>query len=134
MTGDGNRIHHVTFCVEPENLDAARNMWTELGYEFVEHTRAERGMAVLIDMNRGVEIIAPIGPAATELRAFLDERGEGVYSVVFRTADLDESLRVARQHRGELVFRHQAGSGYRYELARLKPIFGMPITFLDTDL
>ena len=134
MTEDVNKIHHVTFCVEPENLDAAKRMWTELGYEFVDHTRPERGMAVLIDMKRGVEIISPIGPAAAELREFLDKRGEGVFAVVVQTADIDRSLQVAGRHDAELVFRHQAGSGYRYELARITPVFGMPITFLDTDL
>ncbi|HKX79929.1 MAG TPA: VOC family protein [Novosphingobium sp.] len=133
MSADVNRVHHVTFCVEPSNLDAARQLWTDLGYEFVDHTMPERGMAVLIDMKRGVEVISPIGPQAGELREFLDKRGEGVFAVVVQTADIDRSLQVTDRHDADLVFRHQAGSGYRYELARITPVYGMPITFLDTD-
>ena len=64
--------------VVESTTEPAKRLWTELGYEFMEHANPERGLLVLMDMKRGIEIISPAGSAATELRAFLERRGEGV--------------------------------------------------------
>jgi len=81
------RLHHVVFCVEPDNQDAAADVWRTLGLEFVEILLDDVSLRVLLDWTRGIEIISPTTSDATvcAARAFLNEQGEGIYSVVVRT-------------------------------------------------
>jgi hypothetical protein len=51
------RLHHVVFCVEPDNQDAAADVWRTLGFEFVEILLADVLLRVLLDWTRGIEII-----------------------------------------------------------------------------
>jgi hypothetical protein len=80
-------LHHVVFCVEPDNQDAAADVWRTLGFEFVEILLDDVSLRVLLDWTRGIEIVSPTTSDATvcAARAFLNEQGEGVYSVVVRT-------------------------------------------------
>jgi hypothetical protein len=68
-------LHHVVFCVEPDNQDAAADVWRTLGLEFVEILLADVSLRVLLDWTRGVEIISPTTSDATvcAARAFLNE-------------------------------------------------------------
>ena len=41
-----NRVHHVTWCLEPENMDAAKEMWEQrLGVELIDFVLEADGPA-----------------------------------------------------------------------------------------
>jgi methylmalonyl-CoA/ethylmalonyl-CoA epimerase len=130
-------LHHVVFCVEPDNQDAAADVWRTLGFEFIEIVLDDVSLRVLLDWARGIEIVSPTTSDATvcAARAFLDEQGEGVYSVVVRTEALAASTESMRSLDVELTY-HQSrgGDDYKLQEAQFAPVFGMPITLLETDL
>ena len=131
------RLHHVVFCVEPDNQDAAADVWRTLGFEFVEILLADVLLRVLLDWTRGIEIISPTTSDATvcAARAFLNDQGEGVYSVVVRTEAINAAIDSAR-HRGATLTYQQSrdGDGFTLREATFAPVFGMAITLLETDL
>ena len=131
-------LHHVVFCVERSHQDDAASFWRDLGFELVEIDLADVGLRVLLDWSRGVEIISPSDVNAAEgarVQQFLDERGEGVYSVVVLTNDIDGPLSVAARYRATPQLRQdRSGDGFALEEAMLSPVHGMPITFIATDL
>lgn len=130
-------LHHVVFCVEPDNQDAAAGVWRTLGFEFVEILLADVLLRVLLDWTRGIEIISPTTSDATACaaRAFLNEQGEGVYSVVVRTEAIDAATESMRSRGAELTYHQSRGDdGYSLREAQFAPVFGMPITLLETDL
>jgi len=130
-------LHHVVFCVEPDNQDAAAEVWRALGFEFVEILLDDVSLRVLLDWTRGIEIVSPTTSDATmcAARSFLDQHGEGVYSVVVRTEAIGNATERLRNRGAELTY-HQSRSGdiYSLEEAQFAPVFGMPITLLETDL
>jgi hypothetical protein len=67
----------------------------------------ERGLHVLLAWHAGIEIISPTpagGEGAAAVRAILEERGEGVYSVVYNVASIDDSRRRLESQGALLVF------------------------------
>ena len=130
-------LHHVVFCVEPDNQDAAADIWRTLGFEFAEILLEDVSLRVLLDWTRGIEIVSPTTSDATmcAARSFLDQHGEGVYSVVVRTEAIGNATERLRNRGAELTY-HQSRSGdiYSLEEAQFAPVFGMPITLLETDL
>ncbi len=130
-------LHHVVFCVEPDNQDAAADVWRTLGFVFDEILLDDVSLRVLLDWARGVEIISPTTNDATvrAARSFLNEQGEGVYSVVLRTEAIGAVSESMRSRGAELTYRQsRSGDGYTFEEAQFAPVFGMPITLLETDL
>jgi len=130
-------LHHVVFCVEPDNQDAAADVWRALGFEFVEILLDDVSLRVLLDWTRGIEIVSPTtsDPTVCAARSFLDEKGEGVYSVVVRTEAMDSGTESMRSSGAELDYRQsRSGDSYTLEEAQFAPLFGMPITLLETDL
>jgi methylmalonyl-CoA/ethylmalonyl-CoA epimerase len=130
-------LHHVVFCVEPENHDAAADVWRTLGFEFVEILLDDVSLRVLLDWTRGIEVVSPTTSDATvsAARSFLNEHGEGVYSVVVRTEAISAATEGLRSVGAELAYRQsRSGDGYTLEEAQFAPVFGMPITLLDTNL
>ena len=130
-------LHHVVFCVEPQHHNAAADVWRALGFEFVEIMLDDVALRVLLDWSRGIEIISPTTEDATACgaRAFLDEHGEGVYSVVVRTTSISMAIDRTRRHGADVAYQqNRSGDGYTLEEAMLTPVFGMPITLLETDL
>jgi methylmalonyl-CoA/ethylmalonyl-CoA epimerase len=87
-------LHHVVFCVEPDHQDAAADLWRTLGFEFAEFLLDDVSLRVLLDWTRGIEIIAPTSDDASECagRSFLDQHGEGVYSVVVRVEVMSAAI------------------------------------------
>ena len=125
------------FCVEPENQDAAADVWRNLGFEFVEILLDDVSLRVLLDWTRGIEIVSPTTSDATlcEARSFLNEQGEGVYTVVVRTEAISAATESMRRGSAELTYlQSRSGDGYTIEEAQFAPVFGMPITLLETDL
>jgi methylmalonyl-CoA/ethylmalonyl-CoA epimerase len=130
-------LHHVVFCVEPDNQDAAADVWRALGFVFVEILLDDVSLRVLLDWARGIEIVSPTTDDATvcAVRSFLNERGEGVYSVVVRTEAIEAAAESLRNSGAELDYRQsRSGDGYTLEEAQFAPVLGMPITLLETDL
>ncbi len=86
------RVHHVCWCFEPENVDAVKAFWKErFETKLFDFVQPELGLRVLINWEAGVEIIAPLGQGGTagpQVRAHLDARGEGVYTVAVEVDDL----------------------------------------------
>ena len=130
-------LHHVVFCVEPDNQDAAADIWRALGFEFVEILLDDVSLRVLLDWTRGIEIVSPTtsDAAVCAARSFLNEQGEGVYSVVVRTDAISAASESMRSGGVELAYRQsRSEESYTLEEAQFAPVFGMPITLLETDL
>ncbi len=130
-------LDHVVFCVEPDNQEAAADVWRTLGLEFVEILLADVSLRVLLDWTRGIEIISPTTSDATAraARAFLNDQGEGVYSVVVRTEAINAATESMRSRGATLRYQQsRGGDGYSLQEAQFAPVFGMPITLLETDL
>jgi methylmalonyl-CoA/ethylmalonyl-CoA epimerase len=131
------RLHHVVFCMRRANQDRAADFWRDLGFDFAEVDLPDVGLRVLLDWRGGIEIVAPTdaGPENADVRVFLDSHGEGVYSVVVRTDELEGPLEVAKRYGASVELRqHRTGDGYELDEAMLAPLLGMPVTFLVTDL
>jgi catechol 2,3-dioxygenase-like lactoylglutathione lyase family enzyme len=90
-----DRIHHVVWCVAADSLEAVRHYWERaLGLSMVDIDLPERGLHVLLAWDAGIEIVAPTyahGGGADAVRAVLAEQGEGVYTVVYSVASIEES-------------------------------------------
>lgn len=52
-------------------------------------TRDDVASAMIATGNHAVELMSPVGPGASRLRAALEDGGEGLKSLVFATADID---------------------------------------------
>jgi hypothetical protein len=132
------KLHHVVFVVEPGNQERAADLWRDLGLTFAEIPLAEEGLRVLLDWSAGIEIVSPAEPPGTEtarFRALLDERGEGVCSVVVRTDEVEAPLAVALQHGAEVRYRqHREDGDMVLDEIDLTPVCGMPVTLLATTL
>jgi hypothetical protein len=131
------RVHHVVFCVRPENQERAAGFWRDLGLVFQEITLAEEGLRVLLDWSAGIEIVSPTPVAGTETARFwefLGRHGEGVCSVVVKGPNVEGPILVAKQHGASVRYRqHREDGGYFLDEADLTPIFGMPVTLLATN-
>jgi hypothetical protein len=132
------RLHHVVFCVRPENQERAADFWRGLGMTFSEVPLADEGIRVLLDWSAGIELVSPSEPEGTETArfwAFLNERGEGPYSVVVRTGDLQGPLVSAEKHGASVCYQqHRETGDVVVDEAELTPIFGMAVTLLNTNL
>jgi hypothetical protein len=134
-----NRVSHVVYCLQPENLEpAAAFLHEALGAIFEDSSRPELGLRIKIALESGLELIAPapdLGPVPDRFLRHLAERGEGVYDVVYGVRDLDDTVdRAARfgvsvTHRGS--FAHLPpwqGRMAVLDEAHLEPVHGMHIT------
>jgi methylmalonyl-CoA/ethylmalonyl-CoA epimerase len=132
------KLHHVVYCVRPENQDQAADLWRDIGMTFVQVPLVDEGIRVLLDWSAGIEIVAPTLPEGSEtarFRAFLDEHGEGVYSVVVRTADVDGPIELLAPHGASVRYRQHRDNGELIvDEADLTPVLGMSITLLATNL
>lgn len=108
QSGEIDRVHHVVWCVHGGNLERARTYWERaLGLSMIDIALPERGLHVLLAWHAGIEIIAPTvagGEGAAAVQAFLDDRGEGVYSVVYNVASIEHSRRRLESEGATLVF------------------------------
>jgi 4-hydroxyphenylpyruvate dioxygenase-like putative hemolysin len=137
MTDTVPSVHHVVFCVQREHQDEAVDFWRALGFEFAEIDLPAEGLRVLLDWDRGIEVIAPTAAGGSEsahVEQFLDQHGEGVYSVVVRTADVAGPIAVAATYGAEVEYQqHREAPGFTLDEARLAPLHGMAVTLLATD-
>ncbi len=138
MTPPRPHVHHVVLCVHRATQDEAASYYRDLGFEFAQFELDDVGLRVLLDWDGGMEIISPTddaGPEAEHARQFLEERGEGVYSVVVRSADVEGPRSLAARSGARPEFeQHREGEGYWLDEVRLSPVHGVSVTLLATDL
>jgi hypothetical protein len=108
-TRDGRGVHHVVWCVKPESWSSVRAFWEEtIGVPLDELDLPDLGLKVLVSWHGGVEVMTPAyetGMMAAAARRFLDERGEGVYAVVYDVPDIDGVVSSFTARGGHLLFR-----------------------------
>jgi len=101
MDQNVNRIDHVTWAAFPENQDDYVTKLSALGNTSFDGPieLREHGLRVWLSWESGLEVMSPVDPDASfaaAVWAFLHQRGEGVFAVVFGVPDLDEATARAR--------------------------------------
>lgn len=131
-------MHHVVFAVAAERVDRATSFLEALGFGFQRHVLDDVGLQVMLDWDRGVELVTPLDPADAKpgsVAEFLAKRGDGVYSVVMRVASADAAAELARRHGATIEFRQdRSGDGLELVEVQLASLMGMPLTLLSTNL
>jgi 4-hydroxyphenylpyruvate dioxygenase-like putative hemolysin len=135
---DSSRLHHVVFAVARERQDVVGQLFTELGFSFNEVDLEELGVRVLLDWNRGVELISPkagsTAAVAVSVSEFLLAHGDGVYTVVVQVPGASDAEDIAKRYGSIARFRQGfSGDGNYLEEIDLS-VFGLPLTFLSTNL
>lgn len=138
MTDSPSRLHHVVFAVGRDRHDEVGRLFTELGFSFNEVTLDELGLRVLLDWERGIELISPDPASTAEVAAsvndFLSSRGDGVYTVVVQVPGASAAEDIAKRYGSITRFRQGfSGDGNYLEEIDLS-VCGLPLTFLATNL
>jgi hypothetical protein len=134
-----NRVSHVVYCLRPENLDRVVEFFTDaLGASFEDSSRPELGLRIKIALESGIELIAPapeLGPTPQRFTDHLEQRGEGVYDVVYGVRDLDSAAAEAARfgigvtHRGSFADVPPWQGRFKvFDEAHLEPIHGINLT------
>ena len=96
-----NRVDHVVWLVQPQNLEAYVEKFSKLFRTQFDgpQLRPAFGVKFWVSWEAGLEILAPWGDndSAKMWTQRLKDRGEGVFSVVFGVRDLEEASEHARQ-------------------------------------
>jgi len=132
-------LHHVVFCVERSHRMLPRTCGTSLASS---SSRSICPTSVCGSCSTGArhrdhspsDVTAP--PKGARVQQFLDDRGEGAYSVVVLTSDIDGPVSVGRSLRSNTAAcdRTDSGDGFPARRSDAGPVHGMPITFIATDL
>lgn len=131
-------LHHVVFAVSPDRHEAVAQMFTDLGFLLQPAELTELGVRVSLDWDRGVELISP-APGATaavaaSVQAFLDNKGDGIYTVVLQVPGASDAEAVAERYGSTIRFRQRLeGDGTHLEEIDLS-VLGLPLTLLDTNI
>jgi len=138
MNDSSSRLHHVVFAVARERHEAVAQLFTELGFSFDDINLDELGLRVLLDWNRGIELISPnpgsTATVAASVTEFLASHGDGVFTVVVQVPGASEAENVAQRYGSTTRFRQGfEGEGNYLEEIDLS-VFGLPLTFLSTNL
>jgi 4-hydroxyphenylpyruvate dioxygenase-like putative hemolysin len=130
-------MHHVVYAVAPERLEAATAFFSDLGFSFAILELADVGLRVTLDWAGGVELVTPLDTESGRTSAvaeFLATRGDGVYSVALRVADITTAEEVAARYGAVTRFRqHREGDGFQLDESEMT-VLGLPITLLASDL
>jgi len=133
-----SRLHHVVFAVALERHEAMAAMFTDLGFALQPAELIELGLRIALDWDRGIELISPIpgsaAPVAASVNAFLDAKGDGVYTVVLQVPDAAAAESVTERYGASIRFRQKLeGDGTHLEEIDLT-VLGLPLTLLDTNI
>lgn len=132
------RLHHVVFAVAPERHETVAQMFNDLGFTLQPAELTELGVSVSLDWDRGVELISPIpgstAAVAASVQTFLDDKGDGIYTVVLQVPDASDAESVAERYGAAIRFRQKlAGDGTHLEEIDLS-VLDLPLTLLDTNV
>lgn len=138
MTQERSRLHHVVFAVARERQATVAQMFTELGFRFDGTDLTELGVSVHLDWDGGLELISPIPGSTAEVASsvtdFLDRNGEGVYTVVLRVPEASAAESLTERYGSRTRFRQSfSGEGSYLDEVELS-VFGLPLTFLSTNV
>jgi 4-hydroxyphenylpyruvate dioxygenase-like putative hemolysin len=138
MNDSPSRLHHVVFAVARERHETVGQLFTELGFSFDQADLDELGLRVLLDWNRGIELISPNpdsdAAVAATVTEFLAAHGDGIYTVVVQVPEAAEAEDIAKRYGSTTRFRQGfEGEGNYLEEIDLS-VFGLPLTFLSTNL
>jgi hypothetical protein len=138
MTLQGPRLHHVVFAVAMERHDAVAQMFTDLGFTLQPAELSELGLRIHLDWDRGIELISPIAgataPVAASVVEFLDQKGDGIYTVVIQVPGAAAAESVTERYGATIRFRQKLeGDGSHLEEIDLS-VFDLPLTLLDTNV
>jgi methylmalonyl-CoA/ethylmalonyl-CoA epimerase len=138
MNPSSSRLHHVVFAVARERHEAVGQLFSELGFSFDEINLDELGLQVLLDWNRGIELISPspesTATVAVSVTEFLATHGDGVFTVVLQVPGASAAEDIAQRYGSTTRFRQGfEGEGNYLEEIDLS-VFGLPLTFLSTNL
>lgn len=138
MNDSSSRLHHVVFAVSREQHDAVGQLLSELGFSFEKVELDELGIRVLLDWNRGIELISPnpgsTAEVATSVTEFLANHGNGIFTVVLQVPGASEAENIAERYGSTTRFRQGfEGDGNYLDEIDLS-VFGLPLTFLSTNL
>ncbi len=131
-------LHHVVFAVALERHDAVAQMFTELGFTLAPAELTELGLRISLDWDHGIEVISPVpgSPARVSalVSAFLDSKGDGVYTVVIQVPEASAAEAVTDRYGASIRFRQKLeGDGTHLEEIDLS-VYGLPLTLLDTNI
>lgn len=132
------RVHHAVFAVRPQVFEQASQYLERLGFQLVEHTVDDVGLRVRIDWSGGIELVTPteshVGGNGS-VAEFLALHGDGLFTVAVRVPDAEKAS-VDAQGAGsaERYRQHRDGPGFALTEIEMAPLFGLPITFLETNL
>lgn len=138
MNDSSSRLHHVVFAVSREQHDAVGQLLSELGFSFDKVELDELGIRVLLDWNRGIELISPnpgsTAEVATSVTEFLASHGNGIFTVVLQVPGASQAESIAERYGSTTRFRQGfEGDGNYLDEIDLS-VFGLPLTFLSTNL
>lgn len=131
-------LHHVVFAVALERHDQVAQMFTELGFTLAPAELTELGLRISLDWDRGIELISPIpgstAPVSASVSAFLDAKGDGIYTVVVQVPEASAAEAVADRYGATIRFQQKLeGDGTHLEEIDLS-VFDLPLTLLDTNI
>jgi 4-hydroxyphenylpyruvate dioxygenase-like putative hemolysin len=128
-------VHHVVFAVMADQLRETAEFFSELGFRFQTIELDDVGLQVLLDWDRGLELVTPLETDSSgEVAQFLQRNGPGVYSVVIRVGDASAAEQVAQRYGARTQFQqHRGGDGFELDEIEIS-VLGLPLTFLSTDL
>jgi methylmalonyl-CoA/ethylmalonyl-CoA epimerase len=138
MKDSSSRLHHVVFAIARDRHEAVGRLFSELGFSFEDIDLDELGLRVLLDWNRGIELISPdpgsTATVAVSVTEFLATHGDGVYTVVVQVPEASQAEDIAKRYDSTTRFRQGfEGDGNYLEEIDLS-VFGLPLTFLSTNL
>ncbi|WP_374025304.1 hypothetical protein [Mycobacterium sp. HNNTM2301] len=132
------QLHHVVFAIGLERLDRAADYLSALGFRFQAFELEHLGLQVRLDWDRGFELIAPTAAAPTDAGTaadFLARNGDGLFSVIVRTADCAAGEHIAARYGAKSDFRQRhEGEGFELTEVKLEPLFGIPLTLMTTNM
>ena len=127
----------MVFATPQEQLSETAQFFSDLGFRFQTIELEDVGLRVLLDWDRGLELVTPLSSQAdgdNAVAQFLQQNGPGVYSVVIRVGDASTAEQVAQRYGARTRFRqHRGGDGTELDEIEIS-VLGLPLTFLSTDL
>jgi 4-hydroxyphenylpyruvate dioxygenase-like putative hemolysin len=141
MNDPSSRLHHVVFAVARDRHETVGQLFTELGFSFEAIDLDELGLRVLLDWQRGIELISPnpgsTATVAASVAEFLASHGDGVFSVVVQVPGAAQAEDIAKRYGSTTRFRQafedfEASGNYLEEIEL--SVCGLPLTFLSTNL
>lgn len=132
------RLHHVTFAVSPERLDEATELFTELGFTLQQGELPDAGLHIRLDWKQGIELISPIAGSTASVAAsvneFLNNEGDGVYTVVLQVPGASAAESVAQRYGSSTRYRFDISGEGTYVNEIELSVLGLPLTFMSTNI